>query len=121
MQDTLKLSNLTTTRRRALASAAGLLMGAPSILAAQPSTDIKVVEMETTFEDFHYRTPIKFGGSIVDRVTLLNVKCTVRVRQGKIAHGFGGSMPLGKHLVFPFETAHLRSNARRDESIGGAD
>lgn len=87
------------TRRRILKSAA-LLVGSPSIFAAPPATDIQVIEVDPSFEDYHYRTPIKFGGSVVDRVTLLNVKCTVRGRRGGTAHGFG-SMPLGNVWSFP--------------------
>jgi L-alanine-DL-glutamate epimerase-like enolase superfamily enzyme len=43
---------------------------------------------------------MKFGGSVVTRVTLLNVRCTVRGRTGQVAHGFG-SMPLGNVWSFP--------------------
>jgi L-alanine-DL-glutamate epimerase-like enolase superfamily enzyme len=87
------------TRRRALASATGLLLGAPAVFS-RASSDIRVIEVEPSFEDFRYRTPIKFGGSVVDRVTVLNVRCTVRGRQGETAHGFG-SMPLGNVWSFP--------------------
>lgn len=52
------------------------------------------------FEDYHYRTPIKFGGAVVDRVTLLNVHAAVRSRGGREATGFG-SMPLGNIWSFP--------------------
>lgn len=41
-----------------------------------------------------------FGGSLVDRVTLLNVDCTVRTRDGHSAKGFG-SMPMGNVWAFP--------------------
>lgn len=57
-------------------------------------------EIGFDFEDFHYRTPIKFGGVAVDRVTLLNVTCAVRTSGGRRAQGFG-SMPLGNVWSFP--------------------
>jgi L-alanine-DL-glutamate epimerase-like enolase superfamily enzyme len=41
-----------------------------------------------------------FGGSLVDRVTLLNVECTVRTPDGRTAKGFG-SMPMGNVWSFP--------------------
>jgi L-alanine-DL-glutamate epimerase-like enolase superfamily enzyme len=64
-------------------------------------TDVKVVWPTHSFEDFSYRTPIKFGGVAVDRVTLLNVECRVHaVYTGKAATGFG-SMPLGNVWSFP--------------------
>jgi L-alanine-DL-glutamate epimerase-like enolase superfamily enzyme len=43
---------------------------------------------------------MKFGGNVVERVTLINVKCTVRGDDGRVAHGFG-SMPLGNVWSFP--------------------
>jgi L-alanine-DL-glutamate epimerase-like enolase superfamily enzyme len=64
------------------------------------ATDIRIESVEHDFEDFLYRTPIKFGGTALDRVTLLNVHCTVRTVAGKMARGFG-SMPLGNVWSFP--------------------
>lgn len=63
-------------------------------------TDIRIEAIEFGYEDFHYRTPIKFGGVAVDRVTLLNVHCAVQTRNGRTARGFG-SMPLGNVWAFP--------------------
>lgn len=67
------------------------------------ATDIRIEEVEYSFEDFCYRTPIKFGGTAVDRVTLLNVACVVQTRSGKRARG-RGSMPLGNVWSFPSRT-----------------
>ncbi len=64
------------------------------------ATDIRIDEITHQFEDFLYRTPIKFGGIAVDRVTLLNVECRVHTGSGKTARGFG-SMPLGNVWSFP--------------------
>ena len=67
------------------------------------STDIRVEDVTYTYENFRYRTPIKFGGVASDRVTILNVECAVRTRDGKRARGFG-SMPLGNIWSFPART-----------------
>lgn len=67
---------------------------------AAKSTDIAIQQIDFSYEDYLYRTPIKFGGSVVDRVTLLNVTCMVRNKSGKTAKGFG-SMPLGNVWSFP--------------------
>jgi L-alanine-DL-glutamate epimerase-like enolase superfamily enzyme len=67
------------------------------------STDIRIDDVSFTFEDFRYRTPIKFGGVALDRVTNLNVECAVSTRAGKRAQGFG-SMPLGNVWSFPSKT-----------------
>ena len=69
-------------------------------LAAARSTDIRIDEVTFDFEDYLYRTPIKFGGTEVDRVTLLNVHCSVRNAAGKVMKGFS-SMPLGNVWSFP--------------------
>jgi L-alanine-DL-glutamate epimerase-like enolase superfamily enzyme len=63
-------------------------------------TDIRVEDVAYSFEDFLYRTPIKFGGTAVDRVTMLEVTCVVESRAGKLARG-RGSMPLGNVWSFP--------------------
>jgi L-alanine-DL-glutamate epimerase-like enolase superfamily enzyme len=64
------------------------------------STDVRIESVAHHYEDFLYRTPIKFGGAVLDRVTLLNVECSVRTVGGKIGRGVG-SMPLGNVWSFP--------------------
>src|SRR5215203_2817975 len=72
-------------------------------LAATRSTDMQVEQVTFEFEDFRYRTPYKFGGSEVDRVTMLNVHATIRNSAGKVAKGFG-SMSMGNVWAFPSKT-----------------
>ncbi|HUU12948.1 MAG TPA: enolase C-terminal domain-like protein [Terriglobia bacterium] len=67
---------------------------------ANKTTNIRIEDVQYSFEDFLYRAPLKFGGAIVDRVTLLNVNCLVRTASGRTAKGFG-SMPLGNVWSFP--------------------
>jgi L-alanine-DL-glutamate epimerase-like enolase superfamily enzyme len=67
------------------------------------ATDIRIQDVTYSYEDFHYRTPIKFGGVALDRVTICNVEATVETRTGRIARGFG-SMPLGNVWSFPSKT-----------------
>ncbi len=64
------------------------------------STDVTVREVKVGYEEYAYRTPIKFGGVALDRVTILNVDMTVETRGGVLAKGFG-SMPLGNVWAFP--------------------
>ncbi|GAB4128633.1 MAG: mandelate racemase/muconate lactonizing enzyme family protein [Acidobacteriota bacterium] len=81
----------------------GSLMLVPTLAGwrADPENVVYIREVRYEFEDFNYRTPIKFGGRIVDRVTLLNVRCTVEDFAGRRrAEGFG-SMPLGNVWSFP--------------------
>jgi len=63
-------------------------------------TDIRLEDVSFDYEDYKYRTPIKFGGVALDRVTVLNVRVAVRTEVGKAARGFG-SMPLGNVWSFP--------------------
>lgn len=63
-------------------------------------TAIRIADVEFGYEDFRYRTPIKFGGVAVDQATLVNVTCCVETKSGKQASGFG-SMPLGNVWSFP--------------------
>jgi L-alanine-DL-glutamate epimerase-like enolase superfamily enzyme len=88
--------------------------------------DIQIEEIQTSYEDYLYRTPIKFGGSIVDRVTLLNVRSVVRGRNGKTARGFG-SMPMGnvwsfpsKKLTYDQTLAAMKSLAEKISKLTGA-
>ena len=75
---------------------ASLLMGS----APTRATAIGVADVSLDYEDYLYRTPIKFGGIALDRVTLLNVNCVVRSGAGRTAKGFG-SMPLGNIWAYP--------------------
>jgi L-alanine-DL-glutamate epimerase-like enolase superfamily enzyme len=63
-------------------------------------TDIRIENVSFGYEEYPYRVPIKFGGVVSDRVTLLNVNCVVSSAQGKAAKGFG-SMPLANAWSFP--------------------
>ena len=48
-------------------------------------TDITIKDVSFHYEDYQYRTPIKFGGVAVDRATILNVECAVESRDGRRA------------------------------------
>jgi L-alanine-DL-glutamate epimerase-like enolase superfamily enzyme len=84
------------TRRRLLLVASS----APALLLGARSKSTRIEDVSFEFEDFQYRTPMKFGGNVVERVTLLNVHCTIRAGDGRTSRGFG-SMPLGNVWSFP--------------------
>src|SRR5260221_157250 len=63
---------------------------------------IRIEEVSHSYQDFLYRTPIKFGGRSLDRVTIIDVTCVVS-NGGRTAKGFG-SMPLGNVWSFPSKT-----------------
>jgi L-alanine-DL-glutamate epimerase-like enolase superfamily enzyme len=64
---------------------------------------MRVEGVDIEEESYVYRTPIKFGGTVLDRVTLLNVKVRARNRAGKQVTGFG-SMPMGNVWAYPSRT-----------------
>lgn len=89
---------LQATRRDFLRTA--LPAAAPFVLRGADARRIRVERVRFEYEDYLYRTPIKFGGVALDRATLLNVHCVVRTAHGKTARGFG-SMPLGNIWAWP--------------------
>jgi L-alanine-DL-glutamate epimerase-like enolase superfamily enzyme len=91
------MGGVTLSRRSFIAAAPFVLR------AAGRDTDVRIDEITYAYEDYNYRTPIKFGGAVVDKVTLLNVDCRISNRAGKSAKGFG-SMPLGNVWAFPSKT-----------------
>jgi L-alanine-DL-glutamate epimerase-like enolase superfamily enzyme len=80
---------------------AGALRGLS--ITAPRTTDARIVEVRHAYEDWRYRAPYKFGGRVVDRVTILNVRCRVETRAGKSTWGFG-SMTMGNMWAFPSPT-----------------
>jgi L-alanine-DL-glutamate epimerase-like enolase superfamily enzyme len=78
----------------------GEFLLAPALLLGAAPTDARIEDVSIGFEDFLYRTPYKFGGREVDRVTMLNVHCRLVSRTGKSATGFA-AMPLGNVWSFP--------------------
>ena len=74
-------------------------------------TDIRIDEVSVSYKHYIYRSPIKFGGVVLDKFTLLNVQCGCVTRDGKTAQGFG-SMPLSNQWAFP--TAKMPYDATLD-------
>lgn len=63
-------------------------------------SDIRVVDVQCEFEPVKFRSPLKFGGRIMDSGELINVEVSVETRNGK--HAFGqGSMPIGQVWAWP--------------------
>ncbi|HTM48352.1 MAG TPA: enolase C-terminal domain-like protein [Bryobacteraceae bacterium] len=97
-----------------------------NIVSAAKPTDIRIEDIRYAYEDYIYRTPIKFGGSVLDRATIINVNCTVRTAGGKVSKGFG-SMPMGNVWSFPSKTMSyettlgaMKNLAERISKITGA-
>jgi len=98
-----------TTRRRFVKSAAavaggictaGLARGFTILSASTKRSDVRVEAISLRFEEFVFRTPLKFARTVVDRQIMLTVDCTVRTAAGKKAKGFG-TLPLNYTFTFP--------------------
>jgi L-alanine-DL-glutamate epimerase-like enolase superfamily enzyme len=94
---------MTSTRRQFLRTAAAVPAAAFARAAASKAAGVRIEDVRFSYEDYLYRTPYKFGGVALDRVTLLNVDCVVKDSGGRSTHGFG-SMPLGNNWAFPSKT-----------------
>lgn len=64
------------------------------------ATDIRIKEVSVAFESVPYRSPLKFGGRIVDHAWLMNATMTVETQSGRYAIGHG-SMPVGNVWAWP--------------------
>ena len=67
------------------------------------STDIRLTDIITSTEEIGYRTPIKFGGRVVNDVVLFHVRVEVTTRTGERAVG-RGSMPVGNVWAWPSQS-----------------
>lgn len=63
-------------------------------------TDVRLTNIITSTEKIGYRTPIKFGGRVVNDVVLFHVRVEVTSRAGHRAVG-KGSMPVGNVWAWP--------------------
>ena len=110
-----EISRRALLRAAAVSPAAALFRG----VSAKP-TDIRIEEVSHSYEEYLYRTPYKFGGRAVDRVTLLNVHCAVRTRGGRVAKGFG-SMPLGNVWSFPSKVMSYDATLGAMRTLAGSE
>lgn len=63
-------------------------------------TDIHIVDVRTNTEHITFRTPIKFGGRVMNDMTLLNVAIRAETADGRRGEGFG-SMPMAAVWAWP--------------------
>lgn len=93
----------------AAGSGAGFAAAVPKV--SHKPTDIRIERVTFGFEDFLYRSPVKFAGALMDRATLLTVHCEVRTRNGKVATG-AGAMPFNHIFSYPSKTmSHEAKNS----------
>ena len=86
--------------RRTFLKAGSISPALFNIARGAAPTDIRIEDIRLNYQDYSYRVPIKFGGTVLDRATILNVDCVVRTANGRTGKGFG-SMPLANAWSFP--------------------
>jgi L-alanine-DL-glutamate epimerase-like enolase superfamily enzyme len=95
--------------RSAGALAGGILAFDLSACAAVPSgasrkkSDIRIEHISYGYDECIFRAPVGFAGTVVNRATMVTVKCSVSTAGGKTASGFG-SMPFNHTFSFPSRT-----------------
>ncbi len=80
-------------------------------------SDLIRYELNMEAESFRYRSPMKFGGRVVEDVTIANVTCRGELRNGSrsTASTFGfGSMTMGVAWAWP---SHLLSDAQKLQAV----
>lgn len=73
------------------------------------ATDIRLTDIITSTEEIGYRTPIKFGGRVVNDVVLFHVRVEVISRTGERAVG-RGSMPVGNVWAWPSQAVLTKTS-----------
>lgn len=106
--------------RRTFIKSVTAALASPAILRASVpgSNDVRIESVNIEFKNYNYRVPIKFGGIVSDKITILNVSCTVRSLSGKIGEGFG-QMPLSNTWSFPSRTLSYDTTLAAMKTLAG--
>jgi len=68
--------------------------------ASRKKSDIRIERISFGYDEHVFRAPVGFAGAVVDRASMVTVRCSVRTAGGKVASGFG-SMPFNHTFSFP--------------------
>ena len=82
--------------------------------ARRKMSDIRIEHVSLGYDEHVFRAPVGFAGAVVDRATMVTVRCSVRTAGGKVASGFG-SMPFNHTFSFPSKklTGEIKNNAMK--------
>jgi len=68
--------------------------------ASRKKSDIRIDSISFGYDEYTFRAPVGFAGAVVDRATMVTVRCSVHTAGGKVASGFG-SIPFNHTFSFP--------------------
>jgi L-alanine-DL-glutamate epimerase-like enolase superfamily enzyme len=71
--------------------------------AGTKRSDVRIERISLGYDEHNFRAPVGFAGAVVNRATMVTVRCSVRTAGGKVASGFG-SMPFNYTFSFPSKT-----------------
>jgi L-alanine-DL-glutamate epimerase-like enolase superfamily enzyme len=80
-------------------------------------TDLRLLEVAENTERIAYRTPIKFGGRVVNDAVLLNVVVLAETRDGRRGTGHG-SMPIGNVWAWPSQRVSTEQSLAAMQELG---
>jgi len=102
MENSCKITRRTFNKLSAFAIGASIfpLKSGQAATSSGKRTDIRPVEASLKTELYPFRTPLKFGGRVVNDLTGLNVEVQVENRDGRRAKGTA-SMPVGNVWSWP--------------------
>src|ERR1041385_328151 len=82
--------------------------------ASRKNSDIRIDRVSFGYDEHVFRAPVGFAGAVVDRATMVTVRCSVHTAGGKAAHGFG-LMPFNHTFSFPSKTlsAEVKNGAMK--------
>lgn len=79
----------------------------------QKKSDIRIEQISFGYDEHLFRAPVGFAGAVVNRATVITVRCSVRTKEGKLANGFG-TMPFNHTFSFPSKTL---SNETKNDAM----
>ena len=71
-----------------------------AIVPGRKKSDVRIDHISFGYDEHVFRAPVGFAGAVVNRATMVTVRCSVRTAGGKVANGFG-SMPFNHTFSFP--------------------
>jgi L-alanine-DL-glutamate epimerase-like enolase superfamily enzyme len=81
-----------------LAGCAGVASG-----GRRKKSDIRIENISFGYDEHVFRAPVGFAQAVVNRATMVTVRCSVSTAGGKFGRGFG-SMPFNHTFSFPSKT-----------------
>jgi L-alanine-DL-glutamate epimerase-like enolase superfamily enzyme len=91
---------------------------APAIVSGRRATDIRLEQATCRCQEYPTRTPLKFGGTVVERLAVLEVECVACMPDGRMATG-RGSMPLGNAWSFPSKVLSYDQTLQAMKALAG--